>query len=81
MVIEVADNQWNIDVAALANRLAVVHGLEHGEAAGVLLHGPRQSVEIASSCVRSERLPFWQSCARGSDGGVDVCWRPLGNCG
>ncbi len=81
VVIEVADDQRNIDVAALANRLAVVHGLEHGEAAGVLLHGPRQRVEIASSRVRSERLPFWQSGARGSDCGVNVCRRSLGNCG
>ena len=80
VVIEVAGDQRNIDVAALANRLAVVHGLEHGETAGMLLHGSRQRVEIASSRVRSERLPFRQSCAGGSDGGVDVRSRSLGDC-
>ena len=53
MVIEVADDERNIDIAALANGLAVVHGFEHGEAAGMLLHGSRQSVEMAGSRMRS----------------------------
>ena len=35
---------------------------------------PRQRVEVASPRVRSERLPFWERCARGSNRGVDVRW-------
>ena len=60
VVIEVPGDQRNIDVAALADGLAVVHGLEHGEAAGMFLHGARQRVQVASSRVRSEGLPFWE---------------------
>src|SRR5205807_6588264 len=45
MVIKMARDERNIDVAALANRFAVVHRLEHGEPARMLLHQPRYRVE------------------------------------
>src|SRR3982074_1597030 len=36
MIVKVSRHQRNIDVAALANRLSIVHGFEHGEAARML---------------------------------------------
>ena len=53
MVIEVAGDKRNVDVAALANRLAVVHCFEDGETARVLLHLAGESVEIARSLMAS----------------------------
>ncbi len=50
VVIKMARDERNIDVAAFANRLAVVHSLEDGEPARMLLHLPRQRIEIA--CAR-----------------------------
>ena len=81
VVIEVAGDQRNIDVAALADRLAVIHGLEHGQAAGMLLHGPRQRVQISSSRVRCQGLPFRQGGACGAHRSVNVRCRSLGNRG
>ena len=72
VVIEMAGDKRNVDVAALANGLAVVHGFEHGEAARMLLHLAGQRVEIASAFVAAESLPCGQSFASGGDGGVDV---------
>ncbi len=60
VVIEMAHDQRDVNVPTLPNRFAIVHRLQHGEAAGVLLHSPRQCIEIARSGVRSESLPFWQ---------------------
>src|SRR5690348_2274849 len=81
MVIEVAGDQGNIDVPALADGFAVVHGFQHGEAAGVLLHRPRQRVQVACSRVRGERLPLRQRGAGGADGGVNVRCGSLGDGG
>ncbi len=81
MVIEVANHQRDVDVATLANGFAVVHGLENREAAGMLLHRPRQRVEIASSRMRSERLPLWQGCSGGTHRCIDIGGRPLGYVG
>ena len=81
MVIEVASHQRNVNVPALANRFAVVHRLEHGQAAGMFLHGSRQRVEIACSRVRSERLPFEESSARRSNCCIDIGCRSLRNRG
>ena len=51
VVIEMARDQRNIDVAAFADRFAVVDGFEHGQAARVLLHRPRQGIQIARARV------------------------------
>ena len=42
-------DKWNIDIAAFANGLAVVHGLKYGEQTRVFLYKPRERVEITSS--------------------------------
>jgi hypothetical protein len=65
-------HQGNVDVAALADRLAVVHGFEHGQAARMLLDLAREGVEIARPLVSAERLPCGQDLARGGYGGVHI---------
>ena len=72
MVIEVARDEGNVDVAALADGLAVVDGLEDGEAARVLLDLAREGVEIAGALMAAQRLPRGQGFARGFDGGVYI---------
>ena len=72
MVVEVAGDERDVDVAGLADGLAVVHGLEHGEAARVLLDLAREGVEIAGALVAGERLPAGKGSAGGFDGAVDI---------
>ncbi len=72
MVVEVAGDERDVDVAGLADGLAVVHGLEHGEAAGVLLDLAGEGVEIAGALVAGEGLPGGKGGAGGFDGAVDV---------
>ena len=81
VVIEMARDEGNIDVAALADGLAVVHGFENGETAGMFLHLARESIEIAGALVAAERLPGGQRLARGGDGGVHVGDVALGDFG
>ena len=81
VVIKVARDERNIDVAALADGLAVVHRFENGETARMLLHLPGESVEIAGALMAAERLPCGQSLARGGDGGFDVGGVALGDFG
>ncbi len=76
-----ARDERNIDVAALADGLAVVHRLEHREPARVLLHLPGESVEIARALVAAQRLPCGKSFARGGDGGFHVVGIALGHFG
>ncbi len=45
VVIEMPRDQRNVDVAALADRLAVVHRLQHREQPRLLLHDPRQRIK------------------------------------
>src|SRR2546426_1816202 len=59
MMIKMPNYKRDIDVAALANRLAVVQCFENREPARVFLHLPRQSMEIASTRMRTEGLPRW----------------------
>ena len=51
-MIEVPRDERNVDVARLANRLAVVHALEHGEQPRVLLNAARERVEVPRARVR-----------------------------
>src|SRR5882762_1981221 len=46
IIIKMSSHQWNIDVAALANRLSIVHGFEHGEAARMLLYLSRERIQV-----------------------------------
>ncbi len=79
MVVKVARNQWNIQVAALANRFAVVHCLQDRQPPRMFLHLPSQSVQIASPRVRCKRLPFRKRPARRFHRRIDVRRRTLRN--
>ena len=72
VMVEVASDERNIDVAGLADRLAVVEALEHGEQPGMFLHRARQGVEVARPGVAGEARPGGQGGTRGGDGGVHV---------
>ena len=80
-MIEVPRDQRNVDVARLADRLAVVDRLEHGEEALALLHVTRERVEMLRALVAGERRPFRQRLARRRDRGVDVGGRALRRAG
>ncbi len=79
MVIKVARDEGNVDIAALADGLAVVHRLENSETAGMFLDLTGESIEVASAFVTGERLPRRQSFARGGDRSFDVGGVALGN--
>src|SRR5450631_1512049 len=81
VVVEVPRHERDVDVAALANRLAIVHGFKDREEPGVLLHQSRQSVEIASPSMRSEGSPLWRCSARRANGSIDVSGPALGDRG
>ena len=72
MIVKMPGHQRDIDVAALANRLSVVHGFQHGQAPGVFLYLPRQSVHITCPRVRSDGLPLWKRGACSLDSSINV---------
>src|SRR5580692_10885318 len=51
-------DQRNINVAAFADWLPVVHGLEHCKQPRMLLHQPSDSIQIARASMRSELPPL-----------------------
>ena len=77
MMIKMTRYQRNINVTALADGLAVVHRLQDCEAAGMLLNGSGQRVEISSSRVRGEGLPLRQTGTRGANRSIDIRRRSL----
>src|SRR5450631_5347 len=81
VVVEMPRHKRDVDVAALANWLAIVHGFKDCEEPGVLLHQSRQSVEIASPSMRSEGPPLWRCSARRANGSIDVSGPALGDRG
>ena len=72
MVIEMTRNQRNVDVAAFADRLAVVHGFEHRKQARVFLDQARDGVQIASAGVWSSEIAIRKSGSRSLNCGIDV---------
>ena len=81
VVVEVAGDERDVDVARFADGLAVVESFEDGKAAGVFLDLAGDGVEISRAGVGSERLPSWESVAGGFYGGVDVVGGALGDVG
>ena len=57
VMVEVAGDERDVDVARFANRLAIIEALQHGEQARMLLHRPRQRVQVARSRVTGEARP------------------------
>ena len=57
VVVEVADDEGEVGVARLADRLAVVHRLEHGEQPVVLVDAARHRVQVARAHVAGQAAP------------------------
>ena len=72
MVIEMPRHERNIDVARLANRLAVVERLQHSKPPRVLLHLPRQRIEIPRPLMPRQRLPTGQRRPRRLHRAIDL---------
>ena len=57
VMVEMARHERYVDVARLADALAVVHRFEHGEEPRISLYGARESVEVPRALVAAEFLP------------------------
>ena len=64
MVDEMTDRQRHVDVAAFADRLAVVDRFQHREQALVTLHGAADGVEHLRPRIAWRRAPFRQRLRR-----------------
>ena len=83
VVDEVAHGKRHVDVAALADRLAIVDRFQHREEARVALHAATDRVENARPLVAAGILPFRGRAGRCGDGRIDVGrrgFRDLGQC-
>ena len=76
-MVEMAGDQRNVDVAQLADRLAVVDRLQDGEKALPLLHMARQRINMLRPLEARKRRPFRLGLPRRRDRGVDVFRRAL----
>lgn len=72
VVIEVPRHERNVQVARLADALAVVHRLDDGEQARMLLHHARERVEVLGPLVAAQLAPAALRLARGGHGGIHV---------
>ena len=82
VVEEVRGRERDVDVARLADRLAVVERLEHRELAGALLDRARDAEEVLRALAPGQVAP--DRLVRGPrrrDGGVDVAGPGLGDLG
>src|SRR5580704_18549204 len=74
-----ARHEWNVDVAAFADRLAIVHRFQNGKKAGMFLHQACEGIQITRTDMWSERAPLWKGRARCLHGGGDIRRGTLGN--
>ena len=72
VIVEVAGDKRDVDVAGLADWLAVVEGFEHGKKPAVALDEPRDGVEIARPLVAAAPGPGLLRLARRLHGRIDV---------
>ena len=77
VVVEVANHEGDIGVASLADGLAIVHCLQHGDEPGVLLQAARDRIEVARAHVARRLGEALEGLARSGDGAVDVLVRAL----
>ena len=80
VVVKMASHQGHVDIAAFANRLAVVQRLEHRQQAGLALHHAGQGIERPGPAAAQPgpgRLRF-PGCRHGA---LDVGLRGLGDLG
>ena len=78
VIVEVTGQQRHVDVARFADRLAVVHRLEHGQQAVVLLDVAGDGVQIAGADDAGRLAPAFEGGAGGSHGGIDFRLACLG---
>ena len=72
MMIEVAYQQRHINVACLANGLAVVQRLQHAKEAAVALNAAGDGVQVTRAGVPAELRPWAEGTPRGSHGGIHI---------
>src|ERR1700693_3075077 len=78
-MVEVTGDQRHIEIAALANRFAIVDGFQHGEPARMSLNCSGQGVQMSGSRMRCQSLPLRKRTSRSPDSRVDICSRSLRN--
>src|SRR5690606_19996685 len=79
VMVEMPDDQRDIDITALADRLAVIEGLEDGKEPRVLLDQAGDGIEIFAALVARKRGPGLLRGAGGLYGFVDIGRSPVGN--
>ena len=67
-----AGGQRHIDIARLADWLAVVEAFHHRQQTRVLLDVAGDGVEVAGALMRAQRRPGFVGGASGGDSGVDI---------
>jgi hypothetical protein len=77
VMVEVPRDERDVEIARLADRLPVVHALEHGEQSRVALYGSREPVEVARASVAPEPLPRRTRGARRRHRRIYVLRTPL----
>ena len=81
VVEEVGRGEGDVDVPALADRLAVVDRLQHGQFARSLGHDPGDPVEVLGPLGARHPGPATVGRPRGGDGGIHVLRTRLGDVG
>ena len=81
VVIEVAHRQRHINVAALADGLAVVQRFEHGKQTRMLLQAAGQGIQELGTLVPAQRSPCWPGGLGRLHGSINFLDRGLRNLG
>ena len=81
MMIEMAGDQRNVDIARLADRLAIVDRFQNRQETLALLHMARERIKMLRPLEAGERRPFGLSLPRRGDRCVDVGRRALRRAG
>src|ERR1700722_8257313 len=76
-MIKMADDQRDINVAALPNRLAVIDGFKYREPSRMSLNGAGHGVQITGAGMRRKRLPLGKCFSRRLDRGINIRGRSL----
>ena len=79
VMVEVAGDERHVDVAGLADRLAVVERLDHREEAAVLLDHAGDGVEVLGPLMAGQRRPFRLRLPGRGDRIVDIVGAGLGD--
>src|SRR5207245_4268643 len=72
VVVEVTRHEGYVEVARLADRLAVVEALKYGEQPRLLLDLTREGVQVSRAGVAGEPGPLGQCLSGGAHRGVHV---------